>query len=202
LSVKAETRIISVLLSELVQKFGVSVNTDPILERGSATQVKTHMPGRLIIVGASHMVRLAKHLPNTTISLAYPGFKATLQALTQIVTGLEELRLNKDDSLILDLLSNSSFMGTDEEGLPTPAIAGEGDTYHIPGSLVTSPGPAIKKILANCNRLGKLCVSCHQVTLVAPVPRYVTSRCCNNKSHVENYGEDTVRILRLDHCRH
>ncbi len=169
--VRAESRIISVLLSELVQKFGVSVNTNPILERGGVTPVQTHMPGRLIIVGASHMVRLAKHLPNTTINLAYPGFKATPQALTQIVSGLEELRLNKDDSLVLDLLSNSSFMGTDEEGLPTPATAGEGGTYHIPGSLVTSPGPAIKKILVNCHRLGKLCASCHQVTLVAPIPR-------------------------------
>jgi hypothetical protein len=94
------------------------------------------------------------------------------------------------DTVILDLLSNSSFMGTDEEGLPTPATTGEGGTYHIPGSLVTSSGPAIKKILANCNRLGKLCASCHQVTLVAPVPRYVTSRCCNNSSHVENYENE------------
>ncbi len=190
MSEKAETRIISVLLHELVQKFGVSVNTNPILECGSVTPVKMHMPGRLIIVGALHMMRLAKHLPNTTINLAYPGFKATPQALTQIVAGLEELRPNKDDTVILDLLSNSSFMGTDEEGLPTPATAGEGGTYHIPGSLVTSPGPAIKKILANCNRLGKLCASCHQVTLVAPIPRYVTSRCCNNSSHVENYEND------------
>ncbi len=130
-----------------MQKFGVSVNTNPILERGSATPVKIHMQGRLIIVGASHMMILAKHLPNTTINLAYPGFKATPQALAQIVAGLEELRPNKDDTVILDLLSNSSFMGTDEEGLPTPATAGEGGTYHIPGSLVTSPGPAIKKIL-------------------------------------------------------
>jgi hypothetical protein len=190
MSVKAETRIISVLLSELSQKFGVSVNTKPSLECGGVTPVKMHMPGRLIIVGASHMVRLAKHLPNTTISLAYPGSKATPQALTQIVSGLEELRLNKDNSLILDLLSNSSFKGTDEEGLPTPATAGEGGTYHIPGSLVASPGPAIKKILGNCQRLGKLCATCHQVTLVAPILRYVTSRCCNNQNHVENYDSE------------
>jgi hypothetical protein len=106
------------------------------------------------------------------------------------VSGLEELRPNKDDAVVLDLLSNSSFMGTDEDGLPTPAIPGEGGTYHITGSLVTAPGPAIKKILANCNRVGKLCAACSQVTLIAPVPRYVTSRCCNNSGHLENYEND------------
>ncbi len=154
------------------------------------TPVRMHMPGRLIIVGASHMMRLAKHLPNSTVNLAYPGFKAGPHALAQVVSGLEELRPNKDDVVVLDLLSNSAFMGTDEDGLPTPAISGEGGTYHIPGSLVTAPGPAIKKILANCNRVGKLCAACSQVTLIAPVPRYVTSRCCNNSSHVDNYEND------------
>jgi hypothetical protein len=75
---------------------------------------------------------MAKHLPENTISLAYPGFKATPQAVAQVVSRLEELHLSADDRLILDLLSNSAFMGTDEEGLPTPATMGEGGTYHIP----------------------------------------------------------------------
>jgi hypothetical protein len=67
------------------------------------------------------------------------------------VSGLEELHLNLDDSLILDLLSNSSFMGMDEEGLPTPATVGEGRTYHIPSSLMVAPASAVKKFLEIAN---------------------------------------------------
>ncbi len=56
-----------------------------------------------------------------------------------------ELKINKDDKVVLDLLSNSTFMGTDVEGLPSPAFAGEDGTYHIPGSLSAAPAQAVKK---------------------------------------------------------
>jgi hypothetical protein len=36
----------------------------------------------------------------------------------------------------------------------------------------------------------KVFSQCSQVTLIAPVPRYVTSRCCDNSSHVENYENE------------
>jgi hypothetical protein len=45
---------------------------------------------------------------------------------------------------------DASFMGTDAEGLPSPAFNGEDGTYHIPGSLSVPPAPAVKKILSNC----------------------------------------------------
>jgi hypothetical protein len=102
------------------------------------------------------MVRMAKHLPKNTISLTFPGFKATPQALTLIASRLQELQPNADDRLVLDLLSNSAFMGMDVEGVPTPATMGEDGTYYIPGSLTVAPAPAIKKILGNCKQIGKL----------------------------------------------
>ncbi len=137
------------------------------------------------------MERMARHLPENTISLAYPGFNATPQAVAQVVSRLEELHFSADDRFILDLLSNSAFMGTDEEGLPTPATMGEGGTYHIPGSLMVAPASAVKKILGNCHQLGKLGAIFQHVTLVAPIPCYVTSKCCDNECHVDNYnGED------------
>jgi hypothetical protein len=58
---------------------------------------------------------------------------------------LDGLSINGDDKVVLDLLSNSAFMGTDADGLPSPAFAGEDGTYHIPGSLSAAPPQAIKK---------------------------------------------------------
>jgi hypothetical protein len=178
------------MIQELITHFGVKLNEKPSLERGGATPAGADGPGRLIIAGASHMVRMSRHLKEKTEILAYPGFKATPHALAQLAAKLEEIRLTPDDSLVLDLLSNSTFMGTDGDGLPTASVQGEGGTYHITGSLTVAPVPVTKKILANCNKIGKMCSVAKHVTLISPIPRYVTGKCCDGNSHVENYDSD------------
>jgi hypothetical protein len=187
---EAEGRVILVMLQELVTHFGVKLNENPSLERGGATPAGMDGPGRLIIVGASHMVRMCKHLQEKVEVLAYPGFRATPHALAQLAARLEEILLTPEDSLVLDLLSNSTFMGTDVDGLPTASVQGEGGTYHIPGSLTVAPVPVTKNILANCSQIGKICSVVKQVTLISPIPRFVTGKCCDDNNHVENYDSD------------
>jgi hypothetical protein len=82
-----------------------------------------------------------------TVNLAYPGFKATPQTLALIASRLEDIHPSSDDKLVLDLLSNSTFMGTDADGLPMTRIQGEDCTYHIPGSRTVAPASATKKSL-------------------------------------------------------
>jgi hypothetical protein len=187
---KMEGNVILTMVNELVTHFGVKLNENPSLERGGATPTGNDEPGRLIIVGASHMVRMSKHLQEKSVILAYPGFRATPQALTQLASRLEEIRPTPEDRLVLDLLSNSTFMGTDVDGLPTASVQGEGGTYHIPGSLTVALVPVTKKILANCSQIGKLCSTVKHVTLISPIPRYITGKCCDDNSHVENYDSD------------
>jgi hypothetical protein len=187
---KMEGKVIFAMVNELVTHFGVKLNENPSLESGGVTPAGTDEPGRLIIVGASHMVRMSKHLQEKSVILAYPGFRATPQALTQLASRLEEIRPTPDDRLVLDLLSNSIFMGTDVDGLPTASVQGEGGTYHIPGSLTVAPVPVTKKILANCSQIGKLCSTVKHVTLISPIPRYITGKCCDDNNHVENYDND------------
>jgi hypothetical protein len=85
-------------------------------------------------------------------------------------------------------------MGTDLDGLPTASMQGEGGTYHIPGSLTVAPVPVTKKILANCSQIGKICSGVKHVTLISPIPRYVTGKCCDDNNHVENYNSDDFEI--------
>jgi hypothetical protein len=130
-------------------------------------------------------------LPAGTISLAVPGIKATVPALAQVAQEMKSLELGHDDMLVLDLLSISAFIGTDVDRLPSPAYPGEDGTYHIPGSLTAAPAAAIKKILLNSNVIGKSAAAMHSVILIAPIPRYVTGKCCEDTGHVDNYdGED------------
>jgi hypothetical protein len=131
---------------------------------------------------------MANYLPADAIVLAYAGFKATKSTLEQLLPRMVKLNINKDDKVVLDLLSNSFLMGTDEEGLSSPAFAGEYSTYHIPGSLTVASAASVKKILSNCSMVGKLCSGANMVVLVAPLPRYLTKKCCDDPDHTENFN--------------
>jgi hypothetical protein len=54
-------------------------------------------------------------------------------------------KLEKTDTVVMDLLSNVTYMGTNEEGLPKLAITAGACSYYIPGLLTTAPPPALKK---------------------------------------------------------
>jgi hypothetical protein len=93
-------------------------------------------------------------------------------------------------------------MGTDLDGLPTASVQGEGGTYHIPGSLTVAPVPVTKKILANCSQIGKICSKVKHVTLISPIPRYVTGKCCDDNNHVENYDSDDFEMEIINGLEH
>ncbi len=54
---KIEEKVILTLLGELIEHFDVDLNLNPTLERGGEIQATVTQPGRLIIVGTSHMTR-------------------------------------------------------------------------------------------------------------------------------------------------
>jgi hypothetical protein len=106
------------------------------------------------------MMRLAEHLPPCTVNLAIPGLKATTVAAMQVAQKLKSLNPGPDNTIFLDLLSNTAFMGTDDDGLPSPSFPGGDGTYHIPGSLTVAPTAAVKKLLANSNKLQNWRLGC------------------------------------------
>jgi hypothetical protein len=94
---------------------------------------------RTVFVGASHMTRLADEMGNDVLNLAFLGFRPKEKMLTDIVNKLVELKLGKKDIVVVDLLSNVVFMGTDNDGLPTEARRAEDGSYHVVGSLTIAP---------------------------------------------------------------
>jgi hypothetical protein len=119
------------------------------------------------------------------ITLAYPGFRPNVTAISQLVETLDSLKLTKNDTVVLDLLSNVAFLGIDDNGPPAEAMWAEDGRYHVVGSLATAPPSVIKKNLASCTPMGEVLGNAGTV-LISPVPRYVYNRCCGNVSHVEN----------------
>jgi hypothetical protein len=95
----------------------------------------------------SHMCRLAEFLPANTVVLAVPGFKSIREPLPNIPKKFNEISLCKNDLVVMDLLSNITYMATGEDRLPTPTFRGGDGRYHVPGSLKTTPPTSVRKTL-------------------------------------------------------
>ncbi len=188
---KEEETIVYALLDDINKLFGLGIDPKPSLERGCVTQGTFTEKKRTVLVGASHMKRLSELMGPDMVTLAFSGFRPKEKVITEITNKLAELNLTKEDTVVLDLLSNSVFMGTDQSGLPTEALRAEDGSYHIVGSLAIAPASVTKKILAGCSTLAKVLKGTGTV-LISPIPRYVYSKCCKNPEHVDNF-EDSER---------
>ncbi len=100
---------------------------------------------------------------------------------------MAELEPDMGDTVILDLLSNGSFMGTTEDGMPLPVVPLTDGRYHVPGSLIPTPLSIIRKTLQSCEGIASV-VKKSKVILIGPSPRYVSGRCCDDVTHLENYN--------------
>jgi hypothetical protein len=183
-----EEKIVFALIADLNGFYGINLDPNPSLERGVTTQGIDTAQGRTILVGASHMVRLADKLDQEAICLAFPGFKPRENLIQNLASRLRSLKLEKNDTVILDLLSNSTFMGTDGDGLPSEASRAEDGRYHVVGSLTVAPSSFTKKVLATCQPL------CEELRksgciLISPVPRYVHGKCCDDAGHIDNFDD-------------
>jgi hypothetical protein len=109
-----------------------------------------------------------------------------LENLREIERKVRKICPDENDLVVLDLISNIAYMGTDEDGLPSPAFRSGDGTYHIPGSLTTAPPTTIKKALEHCAALAGM-LKKTRVLLICPIPRYVASKCCVDSKHIENF---------------
>jgi hypothetical protein len=106
-------RIVTALMEDLNIHFGVGVDPAPSLEREVVIQETDSDNARVVVAGASHMIRLAETMGPETVSLAYQGFRPREPMISDLADKLRSLKLNSRDTVVLDLLSNSASMGSD-----------------------------------------------------------------------------------------
>ncbi len=188
-----EKTLLQSIINELTASFRISLHPDPALERGVETPAHLLGSNRTYVIGASHMTRTAVHMPPSTISLAFPGFRPDRVGVAELSESLAGGNPGENDVVVMDLLSNLAFMGTDVDGLPTPAIRSGDGKYHIQGSLTTAPPTVLKKALELCVPLANAAKGA-KVVLVCPIPRYVKTKCCDDPSHIQILGMRTTRM--------
>ncbi len=83
-------------------------------------------------------------------------------------------------------MSNTAFLGTDDDGLPIPAEKSEEDgRYHLSGDLQLAPPSAFKSTMKLVDII-TLNTREAKIVLTIPLPRYVLVACCDDTSHVSN----------------
>ena len=86
------------------------------------------------------------------VNLAAPGWRPEKDKIAKTLKSLSEAKIGPNDTVILDLLSNSTYMGSDESGMPTPPCKEDG-RYHVLSNLQIAPGTVLNKILCDCRPL-------------------------------------------------
>ena len=202
---KSEGTILKSLLGEINAAFGHSLDLDPDISRSN-----TPPPGldnsRLVVIGASHMTRVANALimdgEEEVYNLSTPGWKPNKENLEKAAEYCTGLKLSNSDTVILDLWSNSAFMGTDEIGLPSvPYKCNLDGRYHVLGALQAAPRPLLQKILREAENVLAACGEA-KVLFVVPFPRYLSGKCCESDSHLTNFGSqeiivETCRVMEI-----
>jgi hypothetical protein len=123
------------------------------------------------------------------IDLSSPGWTPSKDNIEKATTVINSLVLGEKDALFLDLFSNCAYLGTDEMGFPKPAVRSAQDGfYHILGELQAAPKTVLQKIMTDSEPLLTAAGKATSV-LVAPLPRYVSGKCCNDDSHITNFAE-------------
>jgi hypothetical protein len=124
------------------------------------------------------------------ISLGTPGWCPTKDNILKAADSIETLKVGHQDIVVLDLWSNSAFLGTDESGFPLKPVKSNSDgKYHIMGELQHAPKQVFQRILSDAAPLFSAGNGA-RIVLLAPFPRYRSGKCCQLPGHVSNYGTD------------
>jgi len=186
------------MLREIDVNFGVKIG-EPDLSRSCATDVTGEScVTRFAIFGGSHAVRTAKKLSDLGAKIedcSRGGWVLNKETASDLCDKIRDLDLGGggvEDVVIIDPLSNSSFFGTDSDGVPVAAKKDGAGKYHLEGDvMVATPAMIRSKLKLLSNRLPS--DKNIQYIVIAPTPRYVSDPCCENIEHCTNFAEKTFR---------
>jgi hypothetical protein len=191
---EATDALLQALLSHLYSSFGSKANPSDILskdkvEKGALRETKL-TDATVIMIGASHAVRIAKELASRgiqVIDLSQPGWVASEASVGALKEKLRQYAGSGSYVVIWDVLSNSTYRCVQEDGtLALPYKSG--GKYHLAGRIdicsretVNTVMHKVREALEDIKGL-KVCIP--------PLPRYLFVKCCEEEGHCEGVGSE------------
>jgi hypothetical protein len=142
---KVERALVGSLLNELNEKFCVNLDPNPSLDRSIPPPPTAHNTGRTVFIGGSNPGRIAKAAPENghmIVDLTAKGWIPKSGKIDRLCETLKKLNLTEIDTVVINYMSNTAYLGTDEDGLPIPVEKSvEDGRYHLNGDFQLAPPP-------------------------------------------------------------
>jgi uncharacterized membrane protein YgcG len=186
--------IIDTLISELKTVFSLNLDSDISLSRDQCSKraADPHVPATIVVVGASNAGRLANLLIDGVIAhyIQVPSTRPNSVAIERAVEQLEKIEFPDPDRSLVVLfnLDCAAFFAVTEDGEVAPPKNIDGH-YHLDGEMAIATKDMFQKTLKVCAPLLKLKPNIKKLVL-SPLPRYWLEKCCNEESHVTNFGTE------------
>jgi hypothetical protein len=183
-----EDAIVSTMMQEISNKFAIPMSRPAPPSRLSGRGTGEF---RFVIVGSSHAIRLAEALKKTgalTVLAAKPGWRISKAAVEDLVKLTSECldaagKSAGEDFFIFQLFDNSFHMARSEECTYLPHSKDSNGRYHVFGEAVLAPRDTQFEMFRTCIPILKQAAGKNSVML-APLPRYLYSSCCEDPEHV------------------
>jgi hypothetical protein len=202
-----ETRLVKCLIGELRTKFGLDLEPNPRSDRAIGPQEKAKRKGDLLLVGSSNASKMAEMLSSRgkpTGLLFSPGWTITRQNVDHMAANINKKIAEEDPAVIvLYLMDNSVFFVRQEDGSRHLPIMSRDGIFHATGELRVCSGDVQDEQFRTLRPIFDV-IGKRKCLWVAPIPRYVTRGCCEDRTHVTNrtdaYYLEDMR-LQLDGLR-
>jgi hypothetical protein len=192
ISIEDEKSLTHILCAELNAKFMLNLDTHPEVNRMVASDEEL----KLIMIGASHTVRLATVLRERglhVLEISRPGLRILKGKIRSLHDDVREAVNNEivvdDNTVAVCQLFDNSFHAawweSDEECRLLPHRAGAGGTYHVDGAETVEPIETQTSLFKIAEPVLHA-VEEMPTIILTPLPRYLYSRCCSDTGHVSN----------------
>jgi hypothetical protein len=186
--------LLSNMLGYIFGTFRACQSPENILARvttakiGSRTETDVQ---KVVVAGASNLKYSAAYFSDPDfeiIDMSTPGWFPTSGNIADLKEKVAQHSSQNVTGFVFDLFGNTSVRFEQVDGSTALPFRSSGG-YHLGGDVVVSPPPVFQKtveaILPILSAKGnKPCV------LVPPIPRYLFSRCCDDKGHCTNASQD------------
>ena len=182
---------LKVMLEELNSEFALQLDTEPVLDRLVQTSElsTSHI---VVFAGGSHASRIAEAARSTypeVVDLSIGGWRLSKDSaadLAQDLSGVLEDASEGSHTVILHLFNNSIYKGEVDGELTDPVKLSR--KFHVRGKLKLIDNADFKNLFETALPIIRACRGSN-VLLLGPLPRFLLNKCCEDLSHITNFGE-------------
>ncbi len=143
--------------------------------------------GRVFLIRASHTAYIVAKADNRATHLL-PRWKPATDVATLLASRLDTQCVCNEDTVVLDLLSNTMLMGSDESGMQAYPFK-DATGHHVPGNMEGAPTGVLKAAVKMAKPILSAAAKAGKIIVVDPLPRYISGKCCPSPDHISNFGD-------------